>query len=99
MSRRVCASSSSTGRAAPRRIRIGFAGSTTAATASAIAPPVSASRARAKEKPPSAVETVNTSTAETATWLTNSWLVPKNTPSPTAIETASASCATPGPSR
>ena len=65
---------------------------------SATIPPVSASSERAKEKPWPAVETVKTSTAETATWLTNSWLVPKNTPRPIAMNTASASCATPGPS-
>ena len=35
---------------------------------------------------------VNTSAAEIATWLTNSALVPKNMPSPTAMNTASASC-------
>ena len=43
MSRSVSASSSSTGRAAPRSVRIGFAGSTIAATTSATTPPVSAS--------------------------------------------------------
>ena len=86
MSSSVAASSSSTGLAASRRIRSGSAGRITAATASATIPPVSASSARAKEKPWPAVETVKTSTAETATWLTNSWLVPKNTPRPIGDE-------------
>ena len=53
----VPASSSRTGRAASRRIVSGFAGSTSAATASAIEPPVSASSARAKENPSLARET------------------------------------------
>jgi hypothetical protein len=44
-----------------------------------------------------AVETVKTRTAETATWLTNSWLVPKNRPRPMAMNTARPSCTTPAP--
>ena len=41
---------------------------------------------------------MNTSAAEIATWLTNSWLVPKNMPSATARNTPNASCGTPVPS-
>ena len=78
----------------PQRVR----GEDTAATASAISPPVSASSVRANETPPVGGVIVNTSAAEIATWLTNSWLVPKNMPSPTAMNTASASCGTPVPS-
>ena len=98
ISRSVAHSSSSTGRAAPRRIRIGSAGSTTAATTSATTPPTSASSVRANEIPPVGGVMVNTSAAEIATWLTNSALVPKNMPSPTAMNTASASCGVPVPS-
>ena len=75
----------------------GSTGSTTAATASAIdAAGQRVERPRERESAARRCVTVNTSTAETATWLTNSWLVPKNIPSPTAMDTASASCATPG---
>ena len=81
MSSSVAASSSSTGRAASRSIRTGSAGRIKAATASAISPPVSASSVRANETPPVGGVIVNTSAAEIATWLTNSWLVPKNMPS------------------
>lgn len=97
MSRSVAASSSSTGWAAPRRIRTGSAGRRTAATPSATSPPVNASSVRAKEKPPVGGVMVNTSAAEIATWLTNSWLLPKNSPRPIEMNTASASCGTPSP--
>ena len=53
---------------------------------------------RANEIPPVGGVIVNTSAAEIATWLTNSALVPKNMPSPTAMNTASASCGVPVPS-
>jgi len=93
----VEASSSSTGRAAPRRIRTGSIGSTTAATASAIEPPVKASTARANEKWLAVGVTVKTSTADTATWLTNSCELPKKSPRATAIATANDSWTIPVP--
>ena len=61
----------STGPAASRTIRPGWTGRTSALTASATPPPISASTARANETPPSGGWSVATSAAETAACWAN----------------------------
>ena len=98
MSSSTAASSVSTGAAASRTIRAGFAGSTSALTMSAVEPPTSASSEREKSRPPSGGCSVATSAADTAACWANICPEPSSSATDIDSETTTASCHHPAPS-